>query len=359
MSTRTSLLLSISVFIAVSDGFFVWINYQAEQSRFQFFLEEKAQYLGRLFETTLEDTALRMQQTAAYIASVSEVQQTFYAGRQAVIAEGGGGGGMQAQLARCKLLMLVSNSWEELQRLYDTRQLHFQFGSAATSFLRVEQPDEFGDDLADVRFTIQDALRLEKPTLGFECGRALCGIRGVVPVKMNDPTATGKILQIGVLEAGTSYQSLLTLVEKSSLAHFAVLLTLNHLRETMWPHHLTNYIANNPAIDGYLVEASLHQKTHTLLNEACVQAIVHRFGVSWCHIDQSDIALAAFPLRDYRGQNDLQRAPIGVILSWYDVSDDLTQLKRDMYNNIFYAVAVFIVIELLLVFVFRAIPCKP
>ncbi|MBK1640382.1 hypothetical protein CKO12_00480 [Chromatium okenii] len=358
MTSRTSLFLVVSLFVISSNGIFVWINYQAERSRFQSFLEEKSQYLGRLFEATLEDTALRMQQTAAYIASVPEIQQTFYAGRQAVIAEGGGGGGMQAQLARCKLLMLVSNPWEELQRLYDTRQLHFQFGTAATSFLRVEQPDEFGDDLADVRFTIQDALRLEKPTLGFECGRALCGIRGVVPVKMSDPAATEKVLQIGVLEAGTSYQSLLTLVEKSSLAHFAVLLTLDHLRETMWPHHLTNYVANNPAIDGYLVEASLHQRTHTLLNDACVQAIVHHFSVSWCHIDQSDIALAAFPLRDYRGQNDLKRAPVGVILSWYDVTNDIKQLKQDLYTNIFYAVAVLIVIEILLFFTFRTITRK-
>jgi hypothetical protein len=358
MTLRIKLFLVVSLFILSSDGFFVWINYQAEQTRFHSFLEQRAKVLESLFQAALENTALRMQQTAAYIASIPEVQKTFYLGRQAVDAEGGSQGGMQAQMARCQLLMMVSQSWEELQRLYDTQQLHFQFGAAATSFLRVHAPNEFGDNLADVRFTIQDALRLEKPTLGFECGRVICGIRGVVPVKMNDPNATGKLLQIGVLEAATSYQSLLQLVEQSSQAHVAVLLMLEHVRDTMWPHYLANHLANNPAIDGYVIEASLHQETRLLLNDSCVKNITRNLSFGWCRIDQSDIALTAFPLRDYRGQNDATRAPVGTILTWYDVSDDVAQLKQDFYNNLFYAVAVFMVIELLLFFAFRAVVKK-
>ncbi|PQJ97318.1 sensor domain-containing diguanylate cyclase [Chromatium okenii] len=353
MTIRIVLFVAVSCLIAFSEGIFVWINYHSEQKQFQIFLEQRADYLDSLFKTALDDTALRMQQTAAYIASIPEVQKTFYEGRKAVEAEGGGKGGLQAQIARCRLLSIVSRPWEELERLYDTRQLHFQFGLAATSFLRVHAPEEFGDDLADVRFTIQDALRLKKPTMGFECGRTICGIRGVVPITYNDPDNPQRLTQIGVLEAGTSYQSLLQMVEKSSDTHFAVLLTLSHTRETMWPYHFANYLAKNSAVGNYFIESSLHNETRYLLDHPCTQAILHEFGVSWCHIDQRDIAVSVFPLRDYQNQNDPHRAPVGAIATWYDVTNEIAQLHQNVHNNIIYSVVAFILIEIMLFIAFR------
>ncbi|MBV5308247.1 diguanylate cyclase [Chromatium okenii] len=353
MTIRIILFVSVSCLIAFTEGIFVWINYHSEQKQFQTFLEQKAHYLDSLFKTALEDSALRMQQTATYIASIPEVQKTFYEGRKAVEAEGGGRGGLQAQMERCRLLSIVSRPWEELEHLYDTRQLHFQFGLAATSFLRVHAPEEFGDDLADVRFMIQDALRLKKPTMGFECGRIVCGIRGVVPITYNDPENPQRLTQIGVLEAGTSYQSLLQMVEKSSNAHFAVLLTLSHTRETMWPYHFANYLAKNPAVGNYFIESSLHNESRYLLDHPCTQAVLRQFGVNWCHIDQRDVAVAVFPLQDYQSQNDPHRAPVGAIATWYDVTNEIAQLRQNFHNNIIYSVVAFILIEIMLFIAFR------
>ncbi|MBK1693921.1 hypothetical protein CKO09_04095 [Chromatium weissei] len=356
MTTRIILFVAVSFLIALTEGLLVWNNYHSEQKLFQDFLEQRAHYFDSLFKTTLENTALQMQQSASYIASISEVQQAFYAGRKAVEAEGGGKGGLQAQMARCQLLSIVSKPWESLERLYDARQLHFQFGLSVTSFLRVHTPDEFGDDLADIRFMIQDALRSEKPKMGFECGRTTCGIRGVVPVTINDLNHSNnsqRSLKIGVLEAETSYHSLLQRVEKSSNAHFAVLLTLNHARETMWSNHFADYLAQNSAIGNYFVESSLHNETRYLLDQSCAQAILNKLGIGWCRIDQRDIALSAFPLRDYQGQNDSRRAPVGAIMTWYDVTNELAQLRKNFHTNIFYAVVTFSLIEIMLLITFR------
>jgi len=234
LSIRTKVFLWLSLFLAVSDVLFVWINHRAEQARFQNHLEQRAAYLHDLFEVELGNTALRMQQTATFIASMPEVQQAFYLGRLAAEQEGGGAGGPRAKLARENLLELIEVPWQQLRDHYDTRQLHFQFGSSATSFLRVHATDRYGDDLEGVRHTIFHAMRDQRPTVGFECGRIICGIRGVTPVFRNEYHSPDAGF-IGVLEAGTSFRTLLDLLEKPSQAKFAVLLSTSHLSNTYFP----------------------------------------------------------------------------------------------------------------------------
>lgn len=72
--TRRKLFLWLSLLLLLSDAVFVWINFEAEQARFQHYLEERAGYLQELFDVELDNTALSMQQTAAFIASTPDVQ---------------------------------------------------------------------------------------------------------------------------------------------------------------------------------------------------------------------------------------------------------------------------------------------
>ncbi|MGY0571772.1 cache domain-containing protein [Bradyrhizobium sp. RDM12] len=59
----------------------------------------------------------------------------------------------------------------------------FQFHTPpATSFLRVHQPANFGDDLSTFRKTVVDANQEHKVVVGLEGGVAGLGIRGVVPI---------------------------------------------------------------------------------------------------------------------------------------------------------------------------------
>lgn len=62
----------------------------------------------------------------------------------------------------------------------------FQFHRPpATSFLRVHDPDKFGDDLSTFRFTVLAANQEKRAIGGLEIGRAGLGMRGVVPVMAN------------------------------------------------------------------------------------------------------------------------------------------------------------------------------
>lgn len=352
LSVRTKVFLWLSLFLAISDALFVWINYRAEQERFQNHLEQRSQYLHDLFAVELGNTALRMQQTATFIASMPEVQQAFLRGRKAVEAEGGGAGGKRAVQARDNLLQLIRAPWQTLRDHYDTRQLHFQFGPKATSFLRVHATDRYGDDLEGVRHTIFDALQEQDPKEGFECGRVICGIRGVTPVFRNNDNKSAANF-IGVLEAGTSFRTLLELLEQPSQAKFAVLLSMSHLGEAYFPERLAALKRENPAIDGNIVEATLHPEVRELLAVAQIGELVKEFGTIWLKVDDRHMAFTAFPLRDYLGERDAGRAPVGTVLAWMDVEQDIHHLQRDLAFNIAYAVAAFVIIEILLFMALR------
>lgn len=347
LSVRTKIFIWLSLFLAASDALFVWINYRAEQTRFQNHLEQRSRYLHDLFAVELGNTSLRMQQTATFIASMPDVQEAFQRGRAAVEAEGGGAGGVRAHQARASLLKLVNVPWQELREHYDTRQLHFQFGENATSFLRVHATDRYGDKLEGVRHTIFHALRDRSPKEGFECGRIICGIRGVTPVFLNGEHASDASF-IGVLEAGTSFRTLLELLEKPSKAQFAVLLSMSHLSETYFPDRLATLNRENPPINGNIVEATLHPEVRDLLAMKEVDALVKRKGTTRLKVGKRHIAFTAFPLKDYLGQQDSGRAPVGTVLAWMDVDEDVVQLDRDLQFNIVYAVVAFLAIELLL-----------
>lgn len=353
IATRTRLFLWLSLFLAVSDGLFVWINYENARRELALLLEERGQDMARLFDTQLHSTAVHMQQTATYIANEPEVQRLFLAGRRAAEAEGGGGGGPHTRRIRQALLDHIAPPWHRLNADYDTRQLHFQYGEQATSFLRVHSPERYGDPLEDVRFIIIDAIRKRQPTLGFETGRAVSGIRGVVPVETLDP-ATGKPTFVGVLEAGTSFQTLLKTLEGSSHARFAVLLRRSYVDGVYWPDKLKQYQARNPTVGDHYVEALLRPEDVAFLRASFVGTLIDRFGTDWGRYESRPFAVTAIPLRDYRGNQDPAREAIGTVVAWHDISEVITQSETNLRVNLAYALGGFVVVEVLLFLALRA-----
>lgn len=352
LGTQTHLFLWVSLVIALSDILFVWINYQAAQDRFRGHLERQAQNLQELFEVEVGNASMRMLQTASFIAAMPQVQQIFHAGRQAAEAEGGGAGGAGAQVERQRLLALVEPSWHQLRERFDVRQLHFQYGANATSFLRVHAVDRYGDSLEGVRHTIFAALRGQKETLGFECGRILCGLRAVVPVYLGGTGQPGAPF-VGVLENGTSFRTVLDQLEKPTQARFAVLLSLPHLQETYFPDKLSALLQKNPAIQGHIIEASLHPEIRRHLSMPKVGDLLpesNKTAPIWLEVDGRQLAFAAFPLRDYLGNQDISRAPVGKVLVWFDVSTDIAQSRQDVMDNVAYAIVAFLILEILLFF---------
>lgn len=131
--------------------------------------------VGAIVEAEAEQAAAM----ASAIAAMPVVSEAFLAGD------------------RGRLLALTGPIFEGLKArgiAVDQFQFHLP---PATSFLRVHQPERFGDDLSSFRATVVAANRDRRAVLGLEGGVAGIGIRGVVPI-----ASAGR--HLGTVEIGLS-----------------------------------------------------------------------------------------------------------------------------------------------------------
>lgn len=78
------------------------------------------------------------------------------------------------------LLEIAKPYWNQLRLSYHLAQFHFHI-PPTTSFLRVHQPEQFGDSLND-RPMVVEALSNRRPVSGIELDRTGVAIRGIAPV---------------------------------------------------------------------------------------------------------------------------------------------------------------------------------
>ncbi len=289
-----------------------------------------------------------MLQTATYIANDEKVSALFYQGKQAVELEGGGAGGEQAATIRKQLSNAVTRSWHALKDDYTLRQLHFHLPSGI-SFLRVHEPEKFGDDLTEIRHSIVAVNTQQIITSGFESGRVYAGIRGVVPVYAED-NETGTQVHVGALEAGTSFSRMLEDLKREFTAEFAVLITMEHAKATMWPESLKDYLTNRVVIEDLLLEASTEQQqAEAILKHSDTLSLLGKSNTVLITVNGTPKAVTSLPLRDYLGTVDPLRNDVGKILVWTSAEDAITKFDQDLKTNILLAIVGFLVIECFLV----------
>jgi len=100
---------------------------------------------------------------------------------------------------RQRLYELLIDEYQRLEAL-DLRQLHFHLPNNV-SFLRFHQPDRFGDDLTDVRYTVKMVNLNQEKISGFEEGRIFNGFRYVFPLFYNNE-------HIGSVETSVSFSTI-------------------------------------------------------------------------------------------------------------------------------------------------------
>ncbi|MCK4536558.1 MAG: hypothetical protein KAT93_06070 [Desulfuromonadales bacterium] len=353
MKKSTKIFLALSILIALSDLMLVAISgYSAKRALHDHFWQKGEQIKNGVI-MNLASSGLRMQQIAMFVANDPRIQQEFLAGRRAVEEEGGGPGGPKAAESRASLLALTAQSQAELAKKFDFRQLQFHLPPGSTSFLRVHQPERFGDNMDEVRHIIVAANTEQAPKSGFETGRVSSGIRGVAPVFAIDPQTNDRVY-VGALEAGTSFYSTLTTIAINQRINLAALLTLQHLEANAWPDFLKKLLAENDSIGSYLIEETTDPSIITLLNQAPVMQLLEAPGTLLHEIGQIHYAVRTFPLRDFLGERNPSRPDVGRILVWYDATSTVLDYKNTWRTNIALAVFGFLAVEILLFFGIRA-----
>ncbi|MFP4154754.1 MAG: PAS domain S-box protein [Halothiobacillaceae bacterium] len=201
-------------------------------------LVNEASALAAGVDASLAIMEREMLHFATFIAGDPEVEQLMRAGRKAVQAEGGGAGGDRAAAIRARLYDHVAPRWLALQENHDARQLHFHLPDEYRSFLRVHEPERYGDRLGDVRHMVVEANRSRQPVTGFEIGRVYSGIRGLVPIQAEG--ADGPV-HVGTLETGLGFAELLSQLAHRFDARMAVLLRAEHVEGVTWASHVRRH----------------------------------------------------------------------------------------------------------------------
>jgi diguanylate cyclase (GGDEF)-like protein len=341
------LFLTLTLLIVVSDLIFLGINYRSSQRTLHLSLIRNGVSLKHSYDLTLTLIYENLLQLSTYISHQERIQQLFQAGKEAVVQEGGGAGGRQAALIREELYQVVSPSWLPLMERYNARQLHFHLGPGSLSFLRVHRPERFGDRMDDIRHIIVDSYREEGVKTGFEVGRVYSGLRGVTPVWSRQETEVREL--IGVLEVGTSYQTLLQKIHSQTGVEMMVLLNQELVHSAMWPESINKRIVKLSSHSSCYVEAISNPIVAKIV-ESCEALAPYRTELRTFRLDYAgkDYAVTHFPLHDYRSEARDDGRQAGMVVMLMDISEEVSAHHQQLRLSLIYAVAGFVLVEVVL-----------
>ncbi len=350
--STSRLFILIGAIIAVSDGLFVAINMHLDQQTLDQEWHDQWERTFAAYDLTLGQELNKMVMLAHFIADNEQIKDLFHAGAVAVEAEGGGPGRAGAHFARIALYQRLAPAWRRLSAEYGIRQVHFHLTPGSLSFLRVHQPDRYGDRMDDLRHIIVDVDIDTAHLQGFEIGRIYSGLRGVVPVTHMDADGVEQIF--GVLEVGTSFDQLVNRLDDVFGAGTAVLLNREEVDGAMWDEFIAaRFPDETPACD-CLVEAYSRNDVFDLVASPSMSAALAA-GDDYSLVRQGDREYLVLhkPLRDYRGMRDPQRPAVGQVVVWRDVTDRMAAFRADQRLTFFYALLALVAIESLLFFAKR------
>jgi len=243
---------SVAVSIAATTASNIWLSTTMLDQASMHELE----LLEEQFSSKISDDARRAVTLAAGLASNTKVTEAF------------------AARDRAALVAMLVPGFDVLKKQYGIEQMQFHTPEAA-SFLRVNSPDKFGDDLSSFRFTVVEVNKTHMPVLGLESGVTGIGIRGVVPVTHN-----GR--HVGSFEVGTSFgKPFLEQFTKSTGANIAV------------------YLAGDKGIEAL---ASTYPTAPQLTPEQLNAALKAKSDVLLMPIEGVEHAVLLAPVRDYAGK---------------------------------------------------------
>ncbi|RAK09331.1 diguanylate cyclase (GGDEF)-like protein [Halanaerobium saccharolyticum] len=130
----------------------------------------------------------------------------------------------------------IDSLYQDLKKYY-IRQLHFHFKDG-TSFLRMQNPEVYGDQLFEIRESVEYVNTEQKKFVGFEEGRIIDGYRYIYPLSYNNQ-------HIGSVELSLSFQAVTELL-KSNFGGSKIFMIKNELiEEITYSEEQNNYKASS------------------------------------------------------------------------------------------------------------------
>ncbi|WP_173980271.1 ATP-binding protein [Magnetospirillum sp. UT-4] len=339
------LFIGLTLVVLLSDLAFLATNYVAGRDALARAMQQEGEKLRSGFAVAMTMTYANMLQLARFVSTDPRVQRTFHEGKRAVEAEGGGPGGEGAAVARQALLELVRERWEQMQAEFGVRQLHFHLAPGSLSFLRVHAAGKFGDRMDDVRHIIVDTNNDGKARTGLETGRIYTGLRGVVPVVALPEDGGG---HFGAVEVGSSFQPIVSALDRQLGAGIAVLLRHEHVDSNMWQEYVDKYFPGEPGACDCFVEATSRDDIYAILRDPVFGSIRGKAATDAVSLGERVYAVTRFPLFDYTAEAHPGTPPVGSVVLWTDDTEAVNAFRRSQWVNLGLGVFGFLLVELLL-----------
>ncbi|NWG31075.1 MAG: response regulator [Rhodocyclaceae bacterium] len=226
-----------------------------------------------------------------------------------LIAAGSAGDAETAALARGQVYRRLASTYDRLAA-QGIRQMQV-FTADGKSFLRLHQPDRYGDSLLGVRPSIRIVTQEKRPVVGFEVGRLFSGFRFVFPLRLE-----GEF--IGAAEIAVGFKTLRGVLERIAPTHeYALILAREAASGIVWQESASlygpsdispRYLVEDPKLE--LPDTAPRSPTQraidtVLAGDADVAAALQerrRFARAVFHDDEWWVA-AFVPIRDVAGEH--------------------------------------------------------
>lgn len=353
MSIRVKTFLLLSLILLSSIILYVWIYSQVDYQRLIQELKDQAEQAEYTFNAEKSSTEQRMLQLATTITSEEKHQQLLLLGKHAVDMEGGGAGGVLAAQVRNTLFEHVQKNHNGLVQRLGFQQLQFILAPGALSFLRMNHPEKFGDRLNDLRFMVAAANKRHKSVTGFETGRFVSALWGVVPMDAFDCSTKQKV-HVGAVEIGISFMGVVDNIHYHfPWLNIAVLLNREHLEAKMSPGPLANLFQKTPVIHNFYIETTSSPQITTFLRQDELTDQIQNTGSHIFQVGDASYNVRSFPLRDFQGENNPAIPDAGRIVLWQDVSKQMGAYHGRALRLIFYGFLLFLNLEVIMFFAIK------
>lgn len=312
------MVLAASALLAAIFAAVAGFSLQQTDERLTIQLEREATRLQSVYlaaQAELEHEAL----TLAYSMASEPGTRRLLAEASRTFQDEGSEGPRIRQL-RDALNAKVSEQWGGLHDLYDVRQMQFLLLPDLISFLRLHAPDDYGDSLVEARPLLRGVQSDMVPRSGFEIGRAYAGIRGGVPVIGAE--TEGAPRHVALLEVGLGMEKLLARLSDKLDIGIAVLLKPDSVTHAMWEQYRPDAARPGQRPCCFLLSASRPEAAEWLdasLLDVHPSALESRV-LDW---KGARFQTVQFPLRDYLGQLEASRPPVGTVLVWRNATHQL------------------------------------
>ena len=171
-------------------------------------------------------------------------------------------------------------------------------------------------------------------------------LRGVSPVWAVDP-ATQEKVYVGSLEVSTSFKEIVQLYSKLFRVDAAVLLSRDYVRSKMWNSATKAYFERHPEANHYVEVSTSWEMLQKMLPRLFVKENYQTDKVELFFENSKYYSVYYFPLLDYQmaADEDPYADPVGFLLIWEDVSDQLARSATNFLVNIILAVLAVVFIE--------------